>query len=66
MLTVKEIREKLKSRKVSVIQRECGLSYAQVYGIASGKVEDPSHEVVRRLSEYFEKETCHDKRIQNS
>lgn len=54
MLTIEEIRKKLKDRRISVVQRECNLSYFQVYGISSGKVAHPSYEVVKALSDYLE------------
>lgn len=55
MLTVEEIKILLKDRKLSVISRRTGLTYAQVYGLTT-TVAHPAYDVVRALSDYFEAE----------
>jgi DNA-binding phage protein len=52
MLTVKEIREKLKECNLNAVSRDTGLHIQTLYKIKN-ESPDPRHSTVRILSEYF-------------
>ena len=54
MLSPEEIREKLKDRVISVVVAETGLHANTVRAIRNGTYKAPSHETIKKLSEYFE------------
>lgn len=54
MMTLEEIREKLKDRRLSMVAVATGLSRQAIYNVVTGKTPNPSHETVRRLMEYLE------------
>ena len=55
MLTIEQIREALKDRNISAVQRACGLSYPVVWHIKNGTAKQPSYETIKKLSDYLEK-----------
>ncbi len=54
MLTLEEIREKLKDRRLSIVAVATGLSRQAIHNVVTGRTPNPSHETVRRLMEYLE------------
>lgn len=54
MLTLEEIREKLKDRKLSVVAASTGLSRQAVHNVMTGRTPRPSFDTVRRLVEYLQ------------
>ena len=55
MLTIDEVREKLRDRRLTVVADETGLAYDTVRRVAAGKFINISYETVSRLSEYLER-----------
>lgn len=55
MLSVKEIKEKLKDRRISVLSEKTGLSRQVIYNLLWGKSKNPTYETVEKLSDYLEK-----------
>lgn len=53
MLTLEEIIDKLKDRRLRVVANEIGLSYDTVRRIANGYFRDPSYKTVKLLSDYL-------------
>ena len=53
MMTLEEIRVALQDRRLSTIARATGLHYNVLYSFASGKVENPSYETVRKIHDYL-------------
>lgn len=56
MKTLEEIRKLLAGRNLAEVGRGVGLSRAYLQRIAAGRRANPSYEVVKRLSDYFEPE----------
>lgn len=54
-MTIDQIREALRDRRLVVVARECGLHENTVYRIMSGANANPSYETIRKLSEYLSK-----------
>lgn len=54
MLTLIEIREKLKDRNLSYVAEELGRSRQQLWQVASGKNANPTYSFVKQLSDYLE------------
>lgn len=59
MMTVDEISEALKDRRIPVVARAIGVHHNTVSAIRDGKVKNPSHRVVCALSEYLERGNAH-------
>ena len=53
-MTLEEIKEKLKDRRLSMVALATGLSRQAIHNVVTGKTPNPSHETVRRLMEYLE------------
>jgi transcriptional regulator with XRE-family HTH domain len=53
MLTMEQIKEKMKDRNVSAVARSIGISRQAMYMILHGKMY-PSYETLLKLSNYFE------------
>lgn len=49
-----EIVQLLKDRNLCKVSRACGLSYDTVWRVANGKSKRPSHETMKKLSDYLE------------
>lgn len=54
MLTLEEIREKLKDRKLSMVAEATGLSRQAVHNVMTGRTPRPYFDTVRRLVEYLQ------------
>ena len=54
MMTLDEIRTKLKDRKLSMVAEATGLSRQAVHNVITGRTPKPSFDTVRRLVEYLE------------
>ncbi len=55
MLTLEQIKEKIKDRRPGVICKACNISRQTLYNLMTGKSE-PSYSVVKALSDYLEKQ----------
>lgn len=53
MLTLEQIRDGLRDRKISVVSQETGISRLSLYRIANGVTNEPRHSTVMILSEYL-------------
>jgi len=53
MLTIEEIKAKLKDRRVSVVAASIGVSTMAIYNIINGKTM-PSYDTLVKLSNYLE------------
>ncbi len=54
MLTVDQIREKLKDRRLPVVAAACKVEYREVWRIATGKAIRVRPQTLERLSAYLE------------
>jgi hypothetical protein len=54
MMTLEQIREKLKDRKLMAVSESTGLAYNTVWRVSAGKTTSVSYDVVKRLSDYLE------------
>jgi hypothetical protein len=54
MLSLEEIQEKLKDRKLKTVAEKTGLHYDTVRRLAYGYFKSPSYEAVKILSDYLE------------
>lgn len=52
-MTIDEIREALRDRKITLVAQATGLHENTLYRIVSGKNLNPSYETIRRLVEYL-------------
>lgn len=53
MMTIEEIREGLKDRKLKEVSKRTGLHYNTVCAVANGKKKNPMYNVVESLSNYL-------------
>lgn len=54
MLTIEEIKEKLKDRNLTEVAKNIGVTGAYLSAIRNGTKLNPSYEVVKKLSDYLE------------
>jgi hypothetical protein len=54
MLSVEQICERLKDRKLTKVASGAGLPYMPVWRLASGNCARPAHDTIEKLSKYFE------------
>lgn len=54
MLTLEEIKQRLKGRNLKYIHSVTGLSYDVIWRIANDKATQPSYYTVKKLSDYLE------------
>jgi transcriptional regulator with XRE-family HTH domain len=54
MLSIEEIRARLDDRILAVVAEKTGMHRNTVANIKSGKISNPTHYVLRKLSDYFE------------
>ena len=59
MLTIYEISEALKDRRIPVVAKAIGVHHNTVSAIRDGRVKSPSHRVVVALSDYLERGNAH-------
>lgn len=55
MLSLEQIQEQLKDRRLTVISKEIGVSYPTLLSIAKGVSKNPSYRIVQLICEYLEK-----------
>ncbi len=55
MLTLEQIRDKLKDRRLRVVAEEIGVSYPTILSIYQGRSKNPSYRIIGLLCEYLEK-----------
>lgn len=56
MLTLDQIRHKLKDRRLAIIAKEIGISYPTLLAISQGKAKNPSYRIVQLICDYLEKD----------
>lgn len=61
--TIKEIREGLADRRLTVVARETGLHYNTVRRIAAGECKDCTHRVAMKLASYLNRESTNNGRF---
>jgi len=54
MLTLEEVKKRLSDRNLKEVSRRTGISYANIYAIATGRRENPTYKVIAKLSDYLE------------
>jgi transcriptional regulator with XRE-family HTH domain len=54
MLTIEQIREKLKDKNLSEVGRRIGFTGAYLSAICRGVAKNPSYEMVKKISDYLE------------
>lgn len=54
MLTLEQLQERLKDRRLTVISKEIGVSYPTLLAIARGESKNPSYRIVQLICEYLE------------
>lgn len=54
MKSQEDLVKMLKDRNLRKVASACGLSYDTVWRVANGKAKRPSHETVKKISEYLE------------
>lgn len=60
MLTLEEIKAALSDRNLREVSRRTGISYANLYAIATGRRDNPTYKVVSKISEYLKKNPSED------
>ena len=55
MMTMESIRKQLEEHRPEDVASGTGLSYATILRYRDGKVKEPTHDVMIRLSEWLEK-----------
>jgi hypothetical protein len=53
MLDISEIIKRLSDRNLKKVAEECGMSYDTVWRVANKKAIKPSHETIKKLSDYL-------------
>ena len=54
MLTLEEIRERLKDRNLKKVSEHLDMHYATLTRIANGGITNPTYETVEKISNYLE------------
>jgi transcriptional regulator with XRE-family HTH domain len=54
MLTIEQIRELMHDRSVPIVAELAGVHYNTLLNIKNGANKNPSYEVIKKLSEYFQ------------
>jgi DNA-binding phage protein len=52
-MTLDEIREALRDRRIVTVARECGLHENTLYRIMNGVNDNPSYETIKRITDYL-------------
>jgi hypothetical protein len=61
LLTVDEIREKLKDRRLNIVAEKTAIHYNTVVKMARGEIQSPSYKTLVEFTKYFtEKESAID------
>lgn len=56
MLTLEEIRKRLKDRRLTVVSKEIGISYPTLLSIYQGKAKNPSYRIIGLICDYLERD----------
>ena len=54
MMTLEQVKEALRDRRLRVVAEETGLSYDTVWRVSSDNTQRVSYDVIKRLSDYLE------------
>jgi transcriptional regulator with XRE-family HTH domain len=54
MLTLEEIQERLRYRRIGIVADTTGINRKTLWAIVSGRTKNPSYGVIRKLSDYLE------------
>lgn len=54
MLSIEQIVELLQDRSIPVVAERTGIHYNTVLNIKNGTNKNPSYEVIKKLSDYFQ------------
>ena len=54
MLTLEQIRERLKDRNLKVVAESLELNYITITQVANGSQQNPKYQTVKALSDYLE------------
>ena len=57
MLTVQEVRERLRDMNLSAVARSTGVSYFKLVNITTSMNYDPKYSVMRKLDDYLKNNT---------
>lgn len=55
MLSLDQIKERLRDRRLTVVSKEIGVSYPTLLAIAKGDTVNPNYETIIKISEYLER-----------
>lgn len=55
MLTLEQIRAKLKDRRLYMVAKEIGVSYPTLLAISTGKAKNPSYRIIGLICDYLER-----------
>lgn len=55
MLTLEQIQEKLKDRRLYMVAKEIGVSYPTLLAISRGESKNPSYRIIQLICEYLER-----------
>jgi len=58
MLTLDKIREALQDRRINVVAEATGLSVATIANIRTGRQDNPTYVVMKRLSDYLQEQVA--------
>lgn len=56
MMTLEQIREFLKDRRLTVVADACDLHYNTLRAIRDGEMSNPTYTTVTRLEQYFKRQ----------
>lgn len=56
MLTIEEIKKRLQDRNLKEVSRRTGIGYAYLHALATGRRENPTYQVMVKISDYLEAE----------
>lgn len=55
MLTLEQIRERLKDRRLYMVAKEIGVSYPTLLAISRGESKNPSYRIIQLICDYLER-----------
>ena len=64
MLTLRQIQNKLKDRRLRVVAKEIGVSYPTLLSISQGKSKNPSYRIIQLICEYLEQDISSESYLQ--
>lgn len=54
MLTIEQIREQLADRNLTAVSVACNVNYKTLWRIASGIEDNPTYQILKKLSDYIQ------------